>query len=218
MSRPSDSVGICNLALDLIKESVISTLTGDGLTKTEALCARWYDVIRQAVLSAYNWNFALVSANASRGGTPSVSDYEDYYVLPNDYLKLRAIIDPDIPLGRRRFEIQGRDLYYSYGGEDSLPIWYTKDETNITLWPALFIQLVSIELAVVLGKRLTARPSIIKDIKEDLVEARRLARAMDGQVRQPKRYESSRIVNAGLSPSAFKTVAGAYEFEEGMED
>lgn len=218
MARPGSDVAMCNLALDLIKETTISVLTGAGVTKTEALCARWYDVIRQSVLSAYNWNFALLSYEIPRGGTPGVSDYPDYYIFPNDYLKLRAIEDPRVPLSRKIYEIQGRTLLYNNGGAATLPVWYTTDETDITKWPALFIKLLSEELALVLGKKLTARPSILKDIKEDLAETRRLARAIDGQMRPPKRYESSRIVNAGLSLSSNRTVAGDYEFPAGMQE
>jgi hypothetical protein len=215
MSLPTTDIGICNLALDMLKETSITSLT---TTPTGLLCGRWYDVVRRATLESYNWNFALLSAAISRGGTPSVSDYTDYYTLPATYLKLRAIIEPEIPLGRRRYEIQGLTLLYDHGGESTLKVWHTKDHTTISEWPALFIQLMSEELALKLGKKLTARPSIIKDIKEDLVETRRLARAMDGQVRPPRRYESSRIVNAGLSPSANRTVAGDYEFPDGMDD
>jgi hypothetical protein len=217
MARPSDDVAICNLALDLLKESSI-TIISTPVTKTESLCARWYDVVRQATLSAYNWNFALKSANILRGGTPSVSDYPDYYNFPNDFLKLRAIVDPAIPLTKRDFEIQGATLLYDYGSEASMPIWYTCDHTTISVWPALFIELLSEELALKLGKKLTARPSIMKDIKEDLAETRRLARAMDGQARPPRKYESSSIVNAGLNISAQSGVAGNYEFSEGTDE
>jgi len=223
MARPASDIAVCNLALDQIKEKVITTLTGDDRTKTEELCSRWYDTIRQATLQAYNWNFALFSKNIPRGGTPSVSDYTDYYVFPNDFLKLRAIIDPAIPLSKRTYEIQGRNLLYNYSSdeddlEDTIPIWFTVDETDISIWPALFIRLMSEELAIVLGKKLTARPSIMKDIRTDLVETRRLARSMDGQSRPPKRYSSSRIVNAGLNPAHNKTVAGDYTFPDGMDD
>ena len=217
MSRPSSDVAICNLALDLLKELPI-TIISAPTTKVEEMCARWYDVIRQTVLMAYNWNFALKSAAISRGGTPTVSDYPDYYVFPNDYLKLRAIEDPEVPLGRKTFEIQGKYLMYDGGSEASINIWYTKDETDITLYPALFIKLLAEELALVLGKRITARPSIIKDIKEDRAESRRLARAIDSQIRPPKRYESSQIVNAGLNVSAGSSVAGNYEFPAGMDE
>lgn len=213
MSRPNSDVAICNLALSLLKEAPISVLTGSTMSKTEVLCAQWYDLIRQTTLEAYNWNFALLSAAIPRGGDPAVSDYEDYYVFPNNYLKLRAIEDPSVPLGRRTFEIQGRNLYYDTGGETSLDVWYTKDETDIAVFPALFIKFFAEELAIVLGMKLTARPSIIKSIKESLAESKRLALAANGQMRPPKRFESSRIVNAGRNISSPNQVAGNYEFE-----
>ncbi len=220
MALPTTDIGVCNLALDLLKESTITSLTA---TNTGLLCGRWYDVVRRATLAAYNWNFALLSATIARGGTPTISDYTDYYTLPATLLKLRAIADPTIPLGRRLYEIQGLTLLYDNGGEDSddsdtLEVWYTQDVTTITTWSPLFLQLMSEELAVKLGKKLTARPAIMKDIKEDLIETRRLARAVDSQARPPRRYESSRIVNAGLNVSSHRTVAGNYEFPDGMDD
>jgi hypothetical protein len=217
MARPTSDVAICNLALDLVKEAPIKGFLSPT-DKTAALCNRWYALIREAVLQAYNWNFALKSRAIQRGGTPEVSAYADYYVFPNDYLKLRAIGDPDIPLGERTFEIQGKHLFYDNGNEASLDIWYTKDETDVALYPALFIKLLSEELAVVLGKKLTARPAIIAEIKSERMESRQKAMAMNGQIRPPKRYENSRIVSAGLNPSSFRTVAGAYTFPEGMDD
>lgn len=220
MALPTTDIGVCNLALDLLKESNIASLTA---TPTGLLCGRWYDIVRRSTLAAYNWNFALLSATIARGGTPTISDYTDYYTLPATLLKLRAIADPTIPLGRKRYEIQGLTLLYDNGGADdedsaTLEVWYTKDETTISTWSPLFLDLMAYELAIKFGKKLTARPGIMKDIKEDLIEIRRLARSVDSQARPPKRYESSRIVNAGLNVSSHRTVAGEYEFPDGMDD
>lgn len=213
MAKPSSDVAICNLALDLLKESPI-TIISSPVTKIEYLCARWYTLLRQSLLTSYNWNFALLSAAINRGGTPSVSDYADYYTLPNGFLKLRAIIDPDIPLSQRKYEIQGNTLLYDNGSEDTLDIWYTQDMTTVSNYPSLFIKLFAEEMAIVLGKKITVRKTILDEIRLDRDETRRLARAMDGQQRPPHRYESSRIVNAGLNPSSgVAGVAGDYEFD-----
>jgi hypothetical protein len=217
MGRPNSDVAVCNLALDLIREAPITGFT-DPTNKVASLCNRWYALVREATLSAYNWNFALKSRAIQRGGTPEVSDYPDYYPVPNDYLKLRAIGNPDIPLGERIFEIQGKNLFYNNGGGASLDIWYTRDETDITIYPALCIKLLAEELAVVLAKKLTVRASIIAEIKAERTDTRQKAMAVNGQVRPPRRYESSRIVSAGLYPSSRRSVAGEYTFAEGMED
>jgi hypothetical protein len=217
MGRPTSDVAICNLALDLIKEAPITTLSSPT-DKTSALCGRWFPIERESTLSAYNWNFALKSRAIQRGGTPEVSDYPDYYPFPNDYLKLRAILDPEIPLAQRRYEIQGKNLFYDNGGEASLDIWYTKDETDVSLYPGLFINLLAHRLALRLGKKLTGKASIMNEIRTDLKELLMQARGADGQIRPPTRYESSRIVNAGLNVSSGSYAAGNYEFPEGMDE
>ena len=217
MGRPTSDVAICNLALDLVKEAPITSLSSPT-DKVAALCSRWYAVTRESVLGAYNWNFALKSRAIQRGGTPEVSDYPDYYPFPNDYLKLRAIADPRIPLAKRQYEVQGKYLFYNNGGAASLDIWYTRDETDVALYPGLFINVLAHRLAMTLGKKLTARPSIMADIRNDLKELLMQARGMDGQIRPPTRYESSEIVNAGLYPSSRRTVAGNYAFPEGMDE
>lgn len=218
MSKPSSDVAICNLALSLLKEQSISALTGNDLTKTESLCALWLVVDRQRFLRAYNPNFALVGAAINRGGDPDLDEYDDYYTLPNDFLKLRAIIDPAFPLGRRTYEIQGANLLFNNNTEDTLDIWYTADNGTYTVWSSDAIVLFVHEFALKLGKKLTARPSIIKDIREDIILLKKDFNAAKGQERPPKRYESSRIVNAGLNVASNRTVAGAYEFPEGMDD
>jgi len=217
MGRPTSDVAICNLSLDLVKENPITSLSSPQ-DKVSSLCARWYPVVREMVLSAYNWNFALKSRAIQRGGTPEVSGYADYYPFPNDYLKLRAIGNPGIPLSQRDFEVQGNNLFYDNGGGASLDIWYTRNETDVTVYPALFIALLSHRLALILGKKLTARPATMADIKADLKDILLQARGTDSQIRPPKRYESSRIVNAGLYPNSKTSVAGDYEFEAGMDE
>ncbi len=216
MARPTTDVQVCNMALDLVKEAPITGFT-NPTDKVSALCARWYPIVREGLLLAFSWNFALKSRAANRIATPEVSDYTDAYQLPNDCVKLRAIIDPSIPLTRRRYEIQGKQLFYNNDGEASIDIWYTKDETDVTVMPSLFILLLAHQLAVSLGKKLTTRASIMADIKQDLQVLTLRARGADGQIRPPKVYESSRIVNAGLNVAAAAGVAGDYEFPEGMD-
>jgi hypothetical protein len=81
-----------------------------------------------------------------------------------------------------------------------------------------FILLVATEFAIVAARKFPARGSIVADLKNDLQDLRSQARGMDGQIRPPKVYESSRIVNAGLNPTGTIGVAGDYEFPEGMDE
>lgn len=217
MARPTTDVHICNLGFDLIKETPITSLSSPT-DKKSAFSARWYPLELESLLAAYNWNFALKSRAINRNGTPDVSNYSDSYQLPNNYVRLRAIFDPNKPLTRYKYEIQGRNLLINNGGESSLDIWYTALETDVTVYPALFISLLAHRFAVRAGKKFAARSSIMADVKSDLKEILLQARGSDGQIRPPKTYESSSIVNAGLNPGSTAGVAGDCEFPEGMDE
>lgn len=217
MARPTTDIGIINMGFDLIKETPITTIERLA-DKKSAFAARWFPAILEKNMSAFNWNFNLKSAAILRSGTPSVSEYADSYLFPNDYLKLRAIGDPETPLNKCRYEIQGRSLFYDNGGDASLNIWYSALTTDVASYPMHFILLVATEFAIVAARKFPARGSIVADLKNDLKDLRSQARGMDGQIRPPKVYESSRIVNAGLNPTGTIGVAGDYEFPEGMDE
>lgn len=217
MGRPTTDVHICNLGFDLIKETPITSLSSPT-DKKSAFAARWYPVELESTLMAYNWNFALKSRAIQRGGTPDVSDYTDYYPFPNDYLRLRAIIDPDIPLTKRRYEIQGNNLFYDNSNATSLNIWYTRLATEVSTYPALFIQVLAHRFALRACKKFPAKASMANEIRNDLKELLMQARGADGQIRPPKKYESSGIVNVGLNPGSNLGVAGDYEFPAGMDE
>jgi len=216
MARPTTDIGIINMGFDLIKETPITTIERQQ-DKKSAFAARWFPAILEKNMSAYNWNFNLKSYAIQRNGTPSISSYADSYMFPNDYLKLRAIGNPETPLNRLQFEIQGRNLFYNNGGDASLDIWYSALVTEVAAYPMHFILLVATEFAIVAARKFPARGSIVADLKNDLQDLRSQARGMDGQIRPPRVYESSRIVNAGLNPTGTIGVAGDYEFPEGMD-
>ena len=212
MSNPTSKVGVCNLALDLLKEKPISDID-TPTTDVESLCARQYDIVRTALLQSRNWSFATKSEAISRGGTPSVSIYADYYTLPNDYLKLLAINDPNQPLTRHAYHIESGKLLMDNNGASSLDIWFIYDFGTVASFPPLFTELLAWRLALQLGYKITAKPSVIAEIKKGLVLAEREALAFNGQERPPTRYENSKIVNAGLTPASKQQVAGDYEFD-----
>lgn len=217
MGRPTTDVHICNLGFDLIKETPISSLSSPT-DKKSAFAARWYPVELESTLMAYNWGFALKSRAIQRGGTPETSDYTDYYPFPNDYLRLRAIINADIPLTKRKFEIQGTNLFYNNGEATSIDIWYTKLETEVSKYPALFIQVLAHRFALRACKKFPAKASMAAEIRNDLKELLMQARGADSQIRPPRRYETSGIVNAGLNPGSSLGVAGDYTFPDGMDE
>lgn len=212
MALPTSKVGICNLALDLLKEKPIADID-TPTTDVESLCARWYDVSRTGLIQSRNWSFANKSEAISRGGTPSISVYTDYYTFPNDYLKLTAIGTTRTPLTRKDYRIESKKILLDNGAASTLDVWFMYDNTDITNYPPLFTILLAARLAIALSYKITAKPSVIKQVQAFIIQMEKEALAFNGQERPPQRYENSRIVNIGLYPSTLQQVAGDYEFD-----
>ena len=212
MALPTSKVGVCNLALDLLKEKPISDID-TPTTDVESLCSRWYDTARMSLIQSRNWSFATKSEAISRGGAPAVSIYADYYSFPTDYLKLIAIVNPRHSLTRYQYHIEAGKLLMDNSGGTSLDVWFLFDQTDVTTFPPLFIVLLAARLALLVSYKITAKPQVIKQVKDLLVTAEKEALAANGQERPPTRYENSVIVSSGLFPSTLQQVAGDYEFD-----
>lgn len=212
MALPSSNTQICNIALDYLKEKSVTDIDSPA-TVVESLLNRRYDLTRTALLASRNWNFARASAAFLLTDSPSVTIYDDAYALPNDYVKLLALIDPRHPLSRYDYEISQGLLLIDNGGAESIDAWYTKNITDISLMPAYFIDYLAAELAFKVAFKITAKNAAIQEMKLIRDDTRMAALAANGQERPPQRYESSKIVNAGLRPTSQQQVAGPHTFD-----
>lgn len=214
MSKPTSPVAICNLALDLLNEKHITIINPPTPNNTtEQLCARWYDLTRRKLLEATNWAFAQMSEQVSRGGTPTIDRYADYYVFPNNYLKLTAITDWNLPLQKWDYRIEGKNILLNNGGASSVDLYFIQDIEDVTMFPGYFSDLLAGLLALSMARKLTAKPSVLTFLSEYITEARRVAIGSNGQLQPPRRYERSKIVQAGLRPGSQNTVAGDHTFD-----
>lgn len=211
MSKPTSSVAVCRLSLDLLNAAGIENIEAptSGL---EILCARWYDVTRCKLLEASNFVFSQTSEAIPRGGTPTITRYADYYAFPNNYLKLTAISDWDFPLQRWDYRIEGKRLLINNGGAASLGIYFIQDFEDVSSFPGYFSNLLAAELALSVAMKVSSKPSVLTFLSEYIVELRRVAYGANGQVQPPRRYEFSKIKHAGLNPSSLNQVAGPHNF------
>lgn len=214
MAKVTSSLDICNQAFSLLREQTVSNITDlENATERERLAALWYDTVRRRVLESRPWGFAIVGYALSRGGTPAVGTYPDYYNFPNNHLAPVAIFRRDLPLTQIDFDIEGRSLLINNGGKSSLSYWYIKDEEDVSKFPATFVSYLVAELALAMGNAVTAKPSVLQYVKQYLDMVKLDALGVNGQTNPPRSYDKSRIVNAGLFPSTQKFVSGNYNFE-----
>ena len=211
MSKPTSSVAVCNLALDLLNEKIVENIVSPT-SNAEVLCARWYDLIRIKLLETGNWAFSQNSEAIPRGGTPTIARYPDYYVFPNNYLKLTAIKDWDYPLQKFDYRIEGNRILINNSGASSLDVYFIQDFVDVSTMPGYFVSLLAAELALAVAMKLTTKPSKLTFLSEYITDLRRGAYGANGQTQPPRRFEHSKIKQVGLTLASQNQVAGAHTF------
>lgn len=206
MAAPNSKVKLCNLSMDHIKQAAVIVNIDVPTTNEEEVCSRWYDAVRRKLLRGHPWLFAKSRATLSRNATAPAFGYADAYDLPNDFLNLRFIGDDSISNYNTDYEIEGRQILMNNNGAATLNIGYTRDETDVTKFDAIFVTVFALELAKKISYKFTLKPSVLNMINSELKDEKIEAKAINGQDRPPKRIERSKWATARKSLSA--NVAG----------
>lgn len=167
------AVSICNSALIKVGADRISALS--DTTPRAILCNEQFAKIRNAVLAAHPWNFAI-----TRVALASVADYDDpldqwayQFTLPSDCLRVLNCQDSDI-----EFVIENG---YLLSDESSISIRYIKEETDYSKYQALALDALSTRLAVELAYAIVQSrelgDSLMVQYRSHISEAR----GIDGQ-------------------------------------
>ena len=195
MSAPVSAVHICNLALDHIKQDAISSIDPPS-TKTETVCARWYDPTRRAVLRKHPWNFAIMRTTLPRNSTDPDFGYSAAYDLPNNFVRLLTIGDDSVDDNRLKYQIENGQLLYNSDDTTALKVRYIYDHTNVAKFDALFIDILAVELAMRMAYKFTGGENSITRLAALLKAIAPEGYAVDGQERPPQRIERSRFLQA----------------------
>jgi hypothetical protein len=175
----ADKTGICNLALQKLGLDPIVSI--DDREKSARAMKTAYDMMRQNELRAHNWKFAEQDANLAALSDAPLFDWNLQYQLPADYLKLRQIAGIRQSLGgidyrsglEKLYTIKGRRIYTNLTAP--LPIIYTGDITDTTLFDANFNEMFACRLSKQTCRYLTQNDNAIADINRDYRYARNQA-------------------------------------------
>ena len=163
---------IANLALGHFGQSRIDDLDQDS---PSALALRdVWDIARDAVLRAHNWNFATTDATLTQlAAVPLAGGWAHQYQLPADYRRL--ISCNGILAGTRDcpFAVWARNVLVS--NEDPVVIEYVQNVPETALWDPTFVEAFSFKLAELASPRLTLSPEMAKSFAARKDEYARLA-------------------------------------------
>lgn len=177
MPTAQTKLEVCNLALDLIRETPAASI------ETNSAPLRWilrnYDHAVDISIRAYPWNFAKKRHLLSRDGTDPVFRWRYRYSFPNGALRVlppRTYRD-DGSVAEIPHEIVGTYIETNHAGP--LPITALHRVENPGEWDPLFVEIVRTSLAMGLANKFTGKVQYLALARELNREARDKAEEID---------------------------------------
>lgn len=161
---------VCNLALVKVGGSRITSITEN--TKPALLCNAVFELIRDEVLRAHPWNFAIRREAITPNSNTPVSEYDYEYDLPGDCLRVLDMDAPSIDWVQENNRILSNEasLYCRY--------IFRNDDPNS--WDSMFINTLAWRLARELAYALTQSSEREKQCEGGYKDALAHARSTDG--------------------------------------
>ena len=142
---------ICNLALQLLGEKRIASLSEDS--RTARACNESYELIRDRELAAHPWNFARKRATLAASSTDPEFDFDKAFPLPSDYLDIITPRDRN-DLDWQIENHEGAPAILTNDG-DTLEIQYVARITDPAMFHTLFVYALAAALAEHLAETIT---------------------------------------------------------------
>ena len=190
MSEVSVSdVSIANLALTSLGADTIMSLDEDNEVARKVNAV--YSLIRDEVLRAHPWNFAIRWAALARLSETPANDFSYAYQLPSAPYCLKVIkLNYDEEFDD--FRIEGRKLYTDL---ESVTLEYIARITDATQFDSAFVTAFAARLAAELAYSITGDQNLAKQKWEEYFLKIRQAKALDSQEGKPEYIDQSKWIN-----------------------
>ena len=132
----ASEVGICNQALSWVGGSLITDFADN--TNEARLCDANYTAIRDAVLEAHDWTFAVVRRDLPMSGTSPVNGYANAFTIPSDILRITDVNDG------QDWRVEGDAIVTNEGAAKIRAIARITDPNRFS---SLFVQALAARLA-----------------------------------------------------------------------
>lgn len=190
----ASNIQICNNALLRLGGNTIASFN-DNTTSSSA-CQNFYESTRKALLRTFIWNFAKTRVAIAASSSAPAFEYTNQYPLPADFLRVVNIYQK-----QSAYKIEGTMLL----SNDAAPLnlIYIKDVTDTTQFDDLFVEALTLLLAIRMGPRLNGVGFTPGTMAEELKEQLSMAKLVDSQDQTPDEmiindYESRMF--SGIGP------------------
>ena len=175
---PVTQVGIANSALTKIGADRISSITEN--VKAARLANELWSKVRDEVLRAHPWNFAIKRSTLTPNSTTPDSEYDYTYDLPSDLLKVLSTPE-DLKLD---FVVEGRTILTDEPEE--LPIRYIYRNEDYSSWDSYFAEAFAWRLAAEMAYNLTQSLPLAQwadQMYKDTIAQARSADGSEGKIK-----------------------------------
>lgn len=179
----ASDVDICNRALQKLGAKRISSLSQDSTNARS--CALAYPIVRDKLLRAHFWNFAIKRAELAASGSAPSWGRANSYQLPSDFLKM-APHYPEFNPNDLDWVIEGTQVLSNDAGP--IHVRYVARITTPGLFDSYFCEALATDLAYELCEEITQsngkKQGLLQDKRDIIVDAK-LANAFDNVASQP---------------------------------
>ncbi|MDF7671157.1 hypothetical protein PT276_08135 [Orbaceae bacterium ESL0721] len=151
-------VGICSNAALLVGDIPIADLTDDTLPAR--LTLNLFDSVRDALLRAHPWSFAIKRVKLSPLATKPIFGYPFEFNTPSDMLRFVSL---DNKHGLD-FKLEGRKIL---ANQPSINIIYVYRNEDVSTWPPDFIETVTYELAAKIAYPIANSDTLRQSLKQE---------------------------------------------------
>jgi len=169
-----DQISICNSALVKVGAERISSINQD--TKSAKILKAVYEQVRDAVIAAHPWNFAIKRAVLYPTATTPDFEFDYQYDVPLDCLHVLSVYDESDAFGGDEsidYVVEDRKILTD---ESTLNVRYVYRATDESLWSAYFAEAFAWRLAQEVAYNLTQSMSVAtaceQKYRKELAEAR----------------------------------------------
>jgi len=191
----SSATDICNMALGRLGAKRINNYADDTDTKEEAIqCRLFYIPTRDALLRSHWWRFARDRDTLSADAGFTADEWDYAYDLPADFLRFIGIWD-ESKSGRKTsysMVFQGTQIL---SNETSMKIWYVKKVTDPAEFDPLFVELLSLKLAMKMSMTLGGGGSGSNKMRQELYAEMTM---LERRVRLVDKQEQNNIGRADM--------------------
>lgn len=170
----ASEVGICNSALIKLGAATIMSL-GDG-SRNAALCNEQYGKLRDELLRAHGWNFAIARRKLAGLADVPVYEFVGAFQLPTDWLRTIAVHDNEAGAGAVRYRIEGRTILSDAG---ELWLRYVRRVTDPNEMTSSFREALAWRMAADLAQTITQSSTIQELMTRGFERATVAARSVD---------------------------------------